>query len=164
MGDVALGDAKFVGHEAGNDVAVRIVPDDQVRPAAEFGKEFLAGINCVAFKVGPYFKTGYPVGDNIAVSSSKRNPEDEAVLRSVDFFDPLVTGCSFGLGDEPGQNNDHRFYINSLLKQAFVHLPFQGLYLVKDIDDLAAGIRPAQNILLCDCLLYTSDAAENREV
>ncbi len=101
MCDVALGDAQALGEQRRDKVAVRVIADHQVRPAAELGERGGLDIRGKALQVGPDLEARAPLPHDGAVSFMEWHAQYPGVVAADHFFQPLVGGGVARFRDQP---------------------------------------------------------------
>ena len=130
----------------GDKVAVGIVADDDVGPSAQFAHGLMFDIMREAIQVGPDGEAGNPLWHDLAIGFSERDAEYPRIVATADFFQALIAGGSWGLGNQAGRNEDFRLHIDALHGQTVAHFGFEGANLVEDVNDLPSGVRASQDI------------------
>ncbi|EKD36265.1 MAG: hypothetical protein ACD_75C01576G0002 [uncultured bacterium] len=157
VGDGALGDAEAFGHDVGDQIAVRIVADDEIGPAAEDSHHLVFGLVRESLQIGPDLEAGDPLRQNRAVAAAEWDSDDMDVVGAFDFFLRDITGSTAGFGDEPGHDQDLRSNVEAVVVDARLHLPLKRPHLIEDIDDLAAGIGQTEDIFLAEVAVGRND-------
>ncbi len=144
MGDVALRNPQALRHERRDQIPVRIVPDDQIRPGPQGCQHFFFGFNAETLDVFPYLKTRNPMRNNFSLRSAERNPDNAGVFGSVNRLNRLIA-CGMGVfGYQPAHDQNIGFDIDALFLQPFTHFPFQRFDLIQNIHHLPSRIGHAQ--------------------
>jgi len=159
VSDVALRDPELMRHDGRDEVAIRVVADDEIGPRASELREKLAlRVDGIALEVRPDLEARDPLRDDLpALVVAKRHAKDARVFRPEDRFDALVTRCPVRLRDQSRDDDDLRLDVEALLVDRLAHLALQGADLIEDIDDLPAGIRFAEDVGLPEIAMGRND-------
>ena len=159
MGDVALRDPETMRQDARDEVAIRVVANDEIGThTTELGEQLALRVDRIALEIRPDLEARDPLRDDLPLFvRAERDAQNARVLCPEDRLDALVARRPVRLRDQSTEDDDLRLDVEALLVDRLPHLALERADLIEDVNNLSAGIRFAEHVRLPEIAMRRND-------